>query len=48
MKWAKYTVTGHECYSLPYGNGRETRFYATTLQSAQAFQRYWGGEIKAI
>ena len=44
--WVRYVVTGHECYNLPrHGAWRGTVFFASSLQTAQAFQRYWGGDI---
>ena len=41
--WARCTVVGHRLCGLAYGG--VPMFFAGSLQSARAFQGYWGGEI---
>jgi hypothetical protein len=40
MGWALYRVEKSRCSIRT--------FYASTLQTATAFQRYWGGDIKPL
>lgn len=41
--WASFKVVNNRCYGhLPHNT-----FFASTLEIAQSFQSYWGGQIEA-
>lgn len=43
--WIKYIVFNSKLFAYPSARIFQP-FYASSLTSAQAFQKYWGGVIK--